>query len=207
MLYRHSRTSHELAWIFSARRQTRSDESGKKKRSASGGKRGKRLFGTVIPRQRLAHSTSIRQTSISTNRLLPSIARRDWGRKLSLWSYSGLWLRSSLQARFKRHWSRYRPRSGATASRCWTARSPYPSKACRCGSQRSLIHCCNGIIGPTASVNVPYTCATCYAPSAPLSGFRLGPTLWLSASTSSACARIKRTSRATARPRGHSSPR
>jgi hypothetical protein len=42
-------------------------------------RRGKDSFGMVIPRQRLARSTSIRQTSTSTNRLPPSTVPRNWG--------------------------------------------------------------------------------------------------------------------------------
>ena len=83
MLYPRSRTSRELVWIFSAQRQTKRDESGRRRKSASAGRREKRLFGMVIPRRKLAHSTNIRQTSISTNRLPPSTAPKGWGRTLS----------------------------------------------------------------------------------------------------------------------------
>jgi hypothetical protein len=59
-----------------------------------------------------------------------------------------------------------------------------------------LVHRCNGVISQ-APVNVLSTGTTCYASSAPISGFRLSPVFRISAlpaSTSGVRASIKRTS-------------
>jgi Pre-mRNA splicing factor PRP21 like protein len=82
MFLPHSRISHELEWISSVRRQTRRDENARKRRSANGGKKGKKWSGMAILQQRLAQSTSIRQSSISTSRLPPFTVPRVSDRRL-----------------------------------------------------------------------------------------------------------------------------
>jgi len=128
---------------------------------------------------------------------------------LSLHLMSYVKLRSSLQTRFERYWPRHRPCSGAASSCPRAASTPYPSKTCRRGAQRSLIYCCNNIVGTTACVDVSHTCTTCYASSTPLSGIRLGTALRLSASASPrrSPASIQCASRTTAaKCCGHGSP-